>query len=210
MTRRPPAALYGVKAFKRRRKERRDLEDEEIVALYRDRDERAVARTAEKYGARLRSLASGITGDAQTAEECENDTYLEAWNTIPPQDPAGYLYAYLARIARHLALDACRRRNRLKRSAHIAELTAEMEECIPAPDDTAASFEAKELGEAIGRWLRTLGEEKRTVFMRRYWYLDPVETIARRYGFGKSKVKMILLRCRKELKEYLEKEGYTV
>ena len=204
------------------------MEDEEIVALYRDRDERAVARTAEKYGARLRSLASGITGDAQTAEECENDTYLEAWNTIPPQDPAGYLYAYLARIARHLALDACRRRNRfkrsarhlaldacrrrnrLKRSAHIAELTAEMEECIPAPDDTAASFEAKELGEAIGRWLRTLGEEKRTVFMRRYWYLDPVETIARRFGFGKSKVKMILLRCRRELKDYLEKEGYTV
>ena len=186
------------------------MKDEEIVALYRKRDETAVERTAEKYGQRLRNLAFGITEDAQTAEECENDAYMAAWNSIPPHDPSGYLYAYLARIVRHLALDALRARKRLKRSAVITELSAEMEECIPAPDDTVGKFEAKALGEAIGRYLRTLSEDKRVVFMRRYWYFDSVESIALRCGFSQSKVKTILLRCRKGLKDYLETEGYTI
>ncbi len=187
------------------------MDDEQIVALYFARDERAVAETALKYGPRLRSLAAWITGDGQTAEECENDTYLEAWNTVPPHDPARYLYAYLARITRHIAIDACRTRDRLKRRGRIVELTAEMEACIPSPSSgTEERLEAEELGRAISRWLRTLTEEKRFVFIRRYWYLDPVKTIAARRGIGVGKVKMILLRCRKELRDYLVKEGCEI
>ena len=185
------------------------MEDDKIIALYLNRDERAVEETAAKYGRRLRDIAYGITEDRMTAEECENDTYLEAWNTIPPHNPAGYLYAYLARIVRHLALDVCRKRNRLKRNAHVTELTAEMAECIPAPDNTSSRLEAQELGEAISRYLRTLNDEKQAIFLRRYWYLDSVESIAQRFGISGSKVKMTLLRCRNGLKEYLKKEGYA-
>lgn len=186
------------------------MEDKGIIALYMSRDESALAETAAKYGSRLRGISYGITADDGTAEECENDTYWEAWNTIPPHDPVGYLFAYLARIVRHISIDACRTRSRLKRSAAITELTAEMEECIPAPDDTAARMEYRELGEAISRYLYTLHEEKRQIFIRRYWYLDSVESIARRLGIGQSKVKMTLFRCRSGLKEYLEKEGYIL
>ena len=186
------------------------MDDDRIIGLYIARDEAAIDQTALKYGARLLEIASGITEDRQTAEECENDTYLEAWNTIPPQNPRGYLFAYLARIIRHLSLDACRYRSRLKRSAVLTELTAELEECIPAPDDTAARLEYRELGEAIGRYLATLSEEKRAIFIRRYWYLDPVKTIAAHRGIGQSRVKMTLLRCREGLRDYLEKEGYEL
>jgi RNA polymerase sigma-70 factor (ECF subfamily) len=186
------------------------VEDGEIVELFRRREEAAVGHAAQKYGARLRAIAYGITGDGQTAEECENDTYLEAWESIPPHDPTGYLFAYLARITRHLALNACRRRSAQKRRAEFTELTAEMEECIPAPDDTAGRLEAQELGRAIDRYLRTLSEEKQIIFVRRYWYLDPVEAIARRLGVGQSKVKMTLLRCREGLREYLMKEAYDL
>ncbi len=186
------------------------MEDKKIIELYWQRDETAVEETAAKYGRRLKSISYGITEDRQTAEECENDTYMKAWNSMPPQSPVEYLFVYLARIIRHISIDACRTRNRLKRSALITELTAEMEECIPAPNDTACQMEYKELGEAISRYLRTLSEEKQMIFIRRYWYLDSVASISGRLGIGHSKVKMTLLRCRNELREYLLQEGYDL
>ena len=103
------------------------MDDRGIVALYLRRDETAIWQTAEKYGHRLRALAYGIVNDLQTAEECENDTYMEAWHTIPPHEPSDYFYAFLARITRHISLNRCRDRDRLKRSAFISELSAEME-----------------------------------------------------------------------------------
>ncbi len=186
------------------------MEDRAIVALYWKRDEDAIAETAAKYGARLRSISRGIVEDAPTAEECENDTYLEAWRRIPPHDPSEYLFAFLTRIVRNLSVDACRRQNRLKRRADVVSLSAEMEECIPAPDDTAARMEAIGLGEAVGRYLGTLTAEKRIVFVRRYWYLDPIPAIAERMNMGQSKVKMMLSRMRRGLREYLRKEGYVL
>lgn len=93
------------------------MDDRSIVALYLRRDETAVRQTAEKYGSRLRTLAYGIVNDLQTAEECENDTYMEAWRTIPPHEPSDHFYAFLARITRHISLNCCRDRSRLKRSA---------------------------------------------------------------------------------------------
>ena len=156
------------------------MEDTEIVDLYLARDESAVRVTAEKYGPRLRTLSFGIVADRETAEECENDTYMTAWNSIPPHEPRSYFYAFLARITRNLSLTRCRERSRLKRSAHIEELSWEMEQVIAAPDDLSCRMEELELKHAINGYLRPLPEEKRNIFIRRYWYLDSVEDIAKR------------------------------
>ena len=186
------------------------MEDSMIVELYLRRDEAAVRETAEKYGSKLRALAWGILGDRDAAEECENDTYMEAWNRIPPHEPRTYLYAFLARIIRHFSLNCCRDRSRLKRRAHICELSAELEQCIPAPDDTACRIEDMALSEAINGFLGGLAKEKRDMFVRRYWYLDSIADIARRFSVSESNVKTTLFRCRSQLREYLEKEGYDV
>jgi RNA polymerase sigma factor (sigma-70 family) len=192
------------------RKEMKALDDNRIVELFLLRDETAIKQTIEKYGSRLRFLAYGIVNDLQTAEECENDTYMEAWNTIPPHEPRDYLYAFLARITRHISLNRCRDRRRLKRSAFISELSAEMEQCIPSPNDVECRIDDMALGEAINSFLSKLGEEKRNIFVRRYWYLDSVADISKRYDLSESKVKITLFRCRNGLREHLEKEGYTL
>lgn len=184
------------------------MEDTSIVDLYWNRDEAAIRQTSEKYGKRLRALALGITGDRQTAEECENDTYLEAWNSIPPHEPRYYLYAFLARITRHIALNCCRNRSRLKRSAILCELSNELEQCLPAPEDTECRIDSMIFAETINGFLATLSEEKRTVFLRRYWYLDSIAAISGRFSLSESKVKTMLFRIRNQLKQYLEKEGY--
>ena len=186
------------------------MEDGRIVELYLQRDETAIEQTSAKYGIRLRGLAYGIVRDRQAAEECENDTYLQAWNSIPPHEPKDYFYAFLARIARHISLNFCRDRSRLKRSAFLCELTAEMEECIPAPDDAQCRLDDIVFGEAINGFLRTLSEETRNLFVRRYWYLDSVSDLAKRFSLSESNVKTMLFRCRNRLREHLEKEGYTL
>lgn len=187
-----------------------DLDDKQIVALFLLRDETAIRHTTDKFGSRLRSLALGIVNDPQTAEECENDTYMEAWSTIPPHEPSNYLYAFLARITRHISLNCCRNRSRLKRSAFICELSTELEQCIPAPDDTLCRIEDIALGEAINGFLSTLDIEKRNIFIRRYWYLDSITDISKRYSLSESKVKTTLYRCRNRFREHLEKEGYVL
>ena len=181
-----------------------------IVELYLRRDEAAVRETAEKYGSKLRALAWGILGDRDAAEECENDTYMEAWNRIPPHEPRAYFYPFLARIARNLSLNRCRDRERLKRTAFVCELSAEMEQCIPSPDDLECRIDGLVLAKAINGFLRMLDAERRNIFIRRYWFLDSVADIAKRFGVTQSKVKTTLFRCRKQLKAYLEKEGYTL
>lgn len=186
------------------------MEDEKIVELFAYRDETAIQRTSEKYGQRLRALSLSIVEDWQTAEECENDTYMEAWNLIPPHEPKSYLYAFLARITRHLSLNCCRKRSRLKRSAFINELSAEMEQCIPAPDDLECRMDNLLLQQAINGFLGTLSAEKRNVFLRRYWYLDSVGAIADRYCLSQSKVKTMLFRMRKQLRKYFKQEGYDL
>lgn len=186
------------------------MEDEEIVSLYWQRDETAVKQTAEKFGSRLRALSYGVVQDWQTAEECENDTYMKAWESIPPHKPERYLYAFLARIARQLALNRCRDQSRLKRSAFLCGLDAEMEQCIPSPDDTACRMDDRELGEALNGFLASLSEEKRNIFVRRYWYLDSVSDISKRFALSESNVKTILFRSRNRLRDYLKKEGYSL
>lgn len=186
------------------------MDDGQIVDLYLTRDESAVSHTAETYGHRLRALALAVVQDAQTAEECENDTYLEAWRSIPPHEPREYLFPFLARITRHISLNRCRERNRLKRAAFVTELSAELEQCIPAPDDLECRLDAMALGEAVNGFLAALSREKRTMFLRRYWYLDSISAIAHRFGCSESKVKTTLFRTREALRSHLEQEGYTL
>lgn len=186
------------------------LEDAQIITLYLQRDETAIAHTTEQYGSRLRRLAYGIVGEQFTAEECENDTYLEAWQSIPPHEPYTYFYAFLARITRHISLNCCRSRNRLKRRAQLCELDAEMEQCIPSPDDVECRMEEAALQEVLNAFLAGLSEEKRNVFLRRYWFLDSVEAISKCFSLSESKVKTMLFRCRNQLRDYLIKEGYTL
>lgn len=186
------------------------MEDEEIVTLYLERNEDAIQHTSEKYGRRLRLLSLSITGDSQTAEECENDTYLEAWKAIPPHEPRTYFFAFLAKITRQLSLNCCRRRNRLKRSAYISQFSEELEQCIPAPDDMECRIDNLALREAINTFLGQLNTEKRCVFLRRYWYMDSISDIAKRYALSESKVKTMLFRIRKEFREYLIKEDYNL
>jgi len=186
------------------------LDDNRIVELYLQRDETAITETAMVYGGRLRMLSYGILQDAEAAEECENDTYLEAWNRIPPHEPRTYLYPFLARITRHISLNRCRDDGRMKRIAFVCELSAEMEQCIPAPDDAACRVDDLVLRETINAFLGKLTEEKRNMFVRRYWFLDSVADIAKGFGVTQSKVKTTLFRCRNLLREYLEKEGYMI
>ena len=186
------------------------MEDSRIVELYFDRSEQAIAETDRKYGPYCYSIAYNILTNQEDAQECVSDTYYAAWNRIPPHRPESYLYPFLARITRHLSLNCCRDRERLKRSAHLCEFSAEMEQCLPAPDDAACRLEENELREAINGFLAKLPEEQRNLFLRRYWYLDSIGDIARRFACSESKVKTTLLRCRKRLREHLEEGGYIL
>ncbi len=134
------------------------MDDIQIVDLYLQRDETAIAQTAERYGHRLRQVSYRIVDDHQLAEECENDTYLQAWERIPPHEPKSYLYAFLARITRNLSIDCCRSGKRLYRRSVITELSTELENCIPAPDDVQCRMEAQLLADIISNFLKTQPE----------------------------------------------------
>ena len=202
--------IYVVLISEGIRKEMLPIEDEIIIDRYIVRDERAISYTADKYGKQLVAIANRICDDLDIAEECENDTYLRAWNSIPPHEPRGYFFTFLAKITRNLALDRYKESNRLKRSATIVELTGELSEIIAGNDDATANAESEELKNYINSFLRTLHKEKRNVFIRRYWYMDSVAEIADRYGISEGKVKTILFRVRNGLKQYLKKEGYYI
>ena len=186
------------------------MEDSRIVELYLQRNETAIAYTADQYGPKLRNISFNIVQNRETAEECENDTYLQAWNSIPPNTPHGYLFAYLARIIRHISIDRCRYQLRLCRNAYIQELSEELQCCIPGSEDTEHQVEAIALGQSISNFLRKQPETTRNVFLRRYWYMDSIADIADRFGMTQSKVKSMLFRTRNALRECLEKEGYTL
>ena len=186
------------------------MDDGSIVDLYLARDEGAIAHTSEKYGAALRTLSDRILGDMPAAEECENDTYLEAWNRIPPHEPRNYFFPFLGRIARHLAIARCRRRDARKRSALLCELTAELEMCLPAKENVEAEVSASELAAVIRRFLSACTAEQRGVFLRRYWYFDTIPAIAARFGFTESKVKVTLHRLRERLRAVLQEEGWNI
>lgn len=184
------------------------MEDSKIIELFFARNEDAIRHTDDTYGRKLFMLADNIVKDHQDAEESVSDTYLKAWNTIPPQKPR-HFFAYLAKICRNFALGRLDWKNAAKRKAEVVSLTDEMELCIP-DDSRTAQMEGRELGRILDAFLRTLSPENRMVFMRRYWYVDTVAEIAVRYGISESAVQMRLNRTRAKLCTYLEKEGIRV
>lgn len=186
------------------------IEDKEIVKLYLERNDKAIAYTKDKYGKRLLKLAFEITEDEQEAEECENDVYLKTWNSIPPHDPGNYLFRYLSRLLRNSALNRCRLRHSQKRQADTEELTQELIDVLPSYNGVEDTVFEHQLHDAINAFLSSLPQESRLVFVRRYWYMDTVERIAEGYGFSVTKVKSLLFRTRKKLRDYLEKEGYHI
>lgn len=186
------------------------MNDEEIVELYIKRDENAIRQTQRKFGKRIINISKNITGSELTAEEVENDTYLRAWENIPPTEPRTYLFAFLARIARNLSISICRERSALKRNTMLVELSDEMEECIPSSVSVEEVAEGNMLLELINKFLFSKSEDKRNIFMRRYWYLDSVGEIAKRFGISESNVKTSLFRMRTELREFLEAQGIQI
>ena len=186
------------------------MNDKKIIDLYWERNEDAIKLTKQAYGRYCYSIAYHILHNKEDAQECENDTYVEAWGAIPPHEPREYLYAFLARIVRHISLNCCRDRARLKRSAFICELSSEMEECIPASSGGDGFIDDFLLGEALNGFLGKLDEEKRSIFIRRYWFFDSIDDISKRFGISESKVKAVLFRSRIKLKKHLEKEGYII
>jgi RNA polymerase sigma-70 factor (ECF subfamily) len=186
------------------------MDDAAIIDLYLAREEDAIIETSIKYGSRLRGISHGIIRDPEISKECENDTYLKAWQRIPPDRPYTYFFHYLACIIRSVSIDVWRSQHRLMRSAHIVELTKELEQCIPAHDDPAAEVDRKLLGQIISRYVASLPLQKKVIFLRRYWYMDSITDIARRLSVKESKIKITLYRCRNELRNILEKEGYNL
>ena len=186
------------------------MNDEQIVQLYFDRSERAIEESQSKYGNYCYSIAFGVLKNAQDSEETVSDTWLRAWNAIPPQRPR-ILSAFFGKITRNLSLDRWRSSRAQKRGGDDAGLELvldELAEIVPAPDSVERSIEGRELTEILNRFLGDQPEERRKIFLQRYWYMLSVKEIADGLGISESKVKMQLLRGRERLRELLEQEGY--
>lgn len=186
------------------------MEDEAIVSLYWDRDERAIAETEEKYDRYLTKIAYNILNDQEDSRESVNDTYLAAWDSMPPHRP-GILSAYLAKLTRRISIDRFRYRTRDKRmGSEYAVSLSELGDCVSGGNTTEEIVNVKLLADSIGIFLRLQSKEARTAFIARYYFLDPVKEIARSSGMSESKVKSLLHRTRIALKKYLEEEGFNL
>ena len=183
------------------------MDDRQIIALYNERSEAALSETAKKYGRYCRSIAYNILSNEEDCEECVNDTWLKAWEAIPPQCPDS-LPAFLGRITRNLALNRYKHNTREKRGGGQTPLVLEeLADCIPGGSNAETAAEEALLVEVLNRFLEGLPVQKRKIFLRRYWYMSSVKEIAADFGLSESNVKMTLLRTRSKLKQTLEKEG---
>lgn len=185
------------------------MEDTAIIDLFWARNQDALTQTDLKYGPMCRSLAFNILSDREDSEECVNDTWHKAWNTMPPQRPDS-LRAYLGRIVRNLSISRLRQRTAQKRGHGVKIMFSELEDCLPAATSVDRELDNRELAAAISRWLRTLATEDRVLFVRRYWYGDAVHALASQWGFEPNRMAKRMLKLRRSLKQWLEKEGFDV
>lgn len=183
------------------------MEDSVILDLYFAREERAIRETDNKYGRELRGLSYRITGDCSDTEECVNDTYLAAWNRIPPERP-NYFCAYLCKIVRNISLNSADKKKAQKRSAVLVSLDEELLEILP--DNSSPQIEELELARAIETFLKKTDKKSRVLFVRRYFYTDSPEDIAELSGMSVNAVTIKLSRLRKKMKAYLIKEGFAL
>ena len=185
------------------------MEDSAIIDLYLNREESAIGETEKKYSNYLTKIAFNILADYEDSKESVNDTYLSAWNSIPPHEPDN-LSAFLAKITRRISIDIFRKRTRQKRSQYSVALS-EVGGLIPSDvGNPVQESEYKLLGSLIRDWLGKLPDETRYIFINRYYRLESIKTLADCYGMSESKVKSILHRARKGLKEHLKKENYSL
>ncbi len=183
------------------------MEDNQIIDLYWQKNADAIAETASKYGAYCFAVAENILHNTEDSQECVNDTYLHAWNAIPPQKPL-VLRMFLAKITRNISFDRYHARKAEKRGGgEIALVLDELEECLGGAD-TAAMYEVKELRGSIQSFVRALPEREGNVLVRRYFFAEPVSVIAKRYGLTENHVRVILSRARGKLRGHLLKGGY--
>ncbi len=185
------------------------MEDSRIIDLYFERSEEAITRTAEKYGRLCRSIALRIVGSYEDAQECENDTYVAAWNAMPPTRPH-ILSAFLSRISRNIALNRYEYNKAGKRNSQFDLVLDELEECLASSYSVEDTYIAGEVAGMINAFLEKMKTETRVMFVRRYYYADSVKEIAERLAVSESKVKTTLFRVRQELKDYLEAQGVQV
>ena len=185
------------------------MEDKAIIQLYWERNENAIAATDRTYGKLCRGLSYNIVNNWEDAEECTNDTFQRAWDTMPPQRPKS-LRAYLCRIVRNLSIDRWRRKTSQKRGEGLELLLEELESCLPAAPSAEQEVEALLLKEVLENWLDSLPKADRVLFLRRYWYGERVEALAKWRGCSPNQVSQKLLKLRKALKLRLEQEGVHV
>ena len=185
------------------------MEDSQIIGLYFKRDESAITETETKYGAFCHGIALSILSINADADECVNDTYLQAWNSIPPQNP-DRLGAWLGRVVRNIALNLWKKNHRKKRFAGMEQLLNELEDCIPSPVTVEREIEEQELTGFINTWLASLSQNDRILFVRRYWNGETVAMLARESAMSSANMAKRMYRLRQNLKSKLEREGYSL
>ena len=184
------------------------MDDNKIIGLYFDRDERAIKETEEKYGKLIFSIADNILDSREDAAECVNDTYLGVWNSIPPLRPVS-LRAYICKIARNISLKRLEYESADKRGRNLTVSLSELEGVL-CDTQIATDVTDGEISRLISDFLRSEPKSKRDVFISRYYFFDSIEDIAKRYSFSKSKVKSMLHHTRRKLKDFLIKEGIEI
>lgn len=183
------------------------MDDQTIILLYEKRDEDAILHTQRKYGSACHRIAANILGNDQDAEECVNDSYLKVWNSIPPAKPQSF-FAFLSRIVRNISLDRYRYNHAERRDSGADILLSELEGCL---SDTELSDVGEDrIVEALNGFLETLDQKTRILFVRRYWYMDSNEMLAKRFSTNENTVRQKLYRTREKLREYLRKEGIGI
>lgn len=186
------------------------MDDSQIVELYWNRDESAIPATAKKYGSYCTTIASNILDSAEDVEECVNDTYLSAWNSIPPHRPS-VLAAFLGKLTRNLSFNRYKYNTADKRGGgELTMVLEELAELVSGRDDVEQEVLRKELATALDDFLETLPQQKRDILVCRYWYTDSVAEIAKRYGMRADTVSMTLNRLRKKLQAYLSERGFEL
>ncbi len=186
------------------------MDDQQILGLYLERSETAIAETAKKYNRYCNKIAFNILHSQEDVEECVSDTYLKAWDSIPPNEPQS-LAAFLGKITRNLSLNRWKLLSAQKRGGgQMVAVLSELEECVAGADTIESSLEEKELTRTINTFLKAQPKESRKIFVKRYWYLHSVAEISEQMGISQSKVKSALFRTRNKLKDKLQKEGITI
>ena len=180
------------------------MEDLKIVDLYWSRSETAISESDRKYGKLLRSLSFSLLSSHEDAEECVNDTYLDAWNAMPTARPT-YLGAFLSKITRRISIDRFRSLHRQKRGG-IDAVLEELDDCIPSDSDVVKEYESRRLSSALNRFLYAQPTQKRVMFLRRYFYSQSIREIAQGLGVSESTVKVTLHRMREALRKELEEQ----